>query len=59
MIDQMETIGIRLSKQELSKLNRAWKQTDDCINRSQYIRQAINAYAGEVIFEEWTPGWTN
>lgn len=49
-------LTFQVTRQENERLNRVWKQADNCLNRSQYIRKAINAYAGEVIFEERTPG---
>ncbi len=51
MVDK-DLITIRAPKESSTRLNHAWKRTDDCTNRSQFIRKAINAYAGETIFEE-------
>lgn len=44
-------IGTVVTPYQAMKFDRAWKQRDDCMNRSQFIKMAINAYAGEDIFE--------
>ena len=37
------------SDEEIDKLNNAWKKSE-CMNRTQWMKKAINAYAGEQIF---------
>lgn len=37
------------SDEETVKLNKAWKKSE-CMNRTQWMKKAINAYAGERIF---------
>lgn len=45
-----EAIIIKLSKPELEKLDKAWKRDEMSMNRSQFVKAAINAYADETIF---------
>ena len=47
----MEVVSIKLSKTELEKLNKAWKRDEQSMNRSQFMKTAINTYAAETIFE--------
>lgn len=44
-----ETLSIKLTRDEMRKLDRAWKKHETSMNRSQYVRTAINAYAAETI----------
>lgn len=37
------------SDEEIDKVNNAWKKSE-CMNRTQWMKKAINAYAGERIF---------
>lgn len=46
-----ETLTIKLTKEEMQKLDRTWKRHDLCMNRSQYVRLAINTLAGEEILK--------
>jgi len=34
---------------EINRVNKAWKKSE-CMNRSEWLKKAINAYAGEEIF---------
>ena len=36
-------------KWEINRVNEAWKKSE-CMNRSEWLKKAINAYAGEEIF---------
>lgn len=44
-----ETLAVKFSQVELQKIDRLWKDTDDLRNRSQFVRAAINSYAGKAI----------
>jgi len=44
-----ETLTIKLTSQEMQKLDRAWKRHETSMNRSQYVRTAINTLAAEEI----------
>lgn len=46
---ESETLSIKLTKEEMKKLDKAWKRDETSMNRSQYVRTAINAYAAETI----------
>lgn len=51
MTETLRTIvTITLTKEQLESLNRVWKKHPYAFNRSEFIREAINAYAGEQIF---------
>lgn len=41
-----------VSRQQKADLDEAWKSTPGIMNRSQYIRLALNAYSGRKIFDE-------
>lgn len=41
---------VNMSMVEREKLQKAWKRDSVAENRSQYVKAAINAYAGEEIF---------
>ena len=47
----MEIVSIKMSKSELDKLNKAWKRDDMSMNRTQFLKAAINTYAKETIFK--------
>lgn len=49
MIERAITITIRLTLEEVKRLDEVWKYTPGFTNRTQYVREAINAYAGEPI----------
>lgn len=51
MQKKCHTISIRMTDAECANLTNAWKKTDGIVNRAQFIRAAINAYAGEQIFD--------
>lgn len=42
--------SIRGTDAEFVKLQRAWTKSGKFANRSQFVKAAINAYAGEEIF---------
>ena len=42
---------IRCTAEESARLTNAWKRAEGITNCSQYIKAAVNAYAGEKIFE--------
>lgn len=44
-----ESVIIKLSKPELERLDKAWKRDETSMNRSQFVKAAINAYAAETI----------
>lgn len=44
-----ESVMIKLSKPELERLDKAWKRDEASMNRSQFVKAAINAYAAETI----------
>ena len=43
-------LSMQMEKDEAKKLQKAWTRSGDFSNRSQYIKAAVNAYAGEKIF---------
>ena len=43
--------AIRLTEEENERLFAAWKRAEGVKNCSQFIKQAVNAYAGEEIFD--------
>ena len=43
--------AIRCTAEESARLLNAWKRAEGVKNCSQFIKQAINAYAGEEIFK--------
>jgi uncharacterized protein (DUF1778 family) len=49
--DKTDTLSIKVSSDERIEIDRAWKQRDDCMSRSQFIKRAVNAYAGKKIIE--------
>lgn len=46
----MDKIGIRLNDAERSALDITWKKNSPALSRSEYIKAAVNAYAGTTIF---------
>ncbi|MEA5036858.1 hypothetical protein SDC9_20417 [bioreactor metagenome] len=42
---------ITITSSQETELNRIWKAKDGCMNRSDFVREAINAYSGMKIFE--------
>ena len=44
-------MNIRGTDVEFAKLQRAWTKSGEFANRSQFIKAAVNAYAGEKIFD--------
>lgn len=51
MIKDRNFLGILATTQETARINRAWKKSE-CMNRTEWMKKAINAYAGEQIFEQ-------
>lgn len=49
MMELTRTITIKFTPAEMQRIDKLWKSTDDLMNRSEFIRTAINAYAGEPI----------
>lgn len=47
--ERTETLAVKFSQEELQKIDRLWKDTDNLRNRSQFVRAAINNYAGREI----------
>lgn len=43
-------VMILLTSEQMDKLNEAWKKDEKAMNRSQYIKDALNAYSGKKIF---------
>ena len=43
-------LGVLVSPDETASINSAWKRTE-CLNRTEWLKKAINAYAGEKIFD--------
>ena len=43
--------AVRCTAEESARLTNAWKRAEGFTNCSQYIKAAVNAYAGEKIFE--------
>lgn len=37
-------------EREINRVNEAWKKSE-CMNRTEWMKKAINAYAGEQIFD--------
>ncbi|WP_461752449.1 ribbon-helix-helix protein, CopG family [Methanocorpusculum sp.] len=46
-----QLLTIQVTTGQTKQLDNAWKKTE-CMNRSEFIRKAINAYANETIFPE-------
>ena len=46
-----ELKSVRCTAEESARLTNAWKRAEGITNCSQYIKAAVNAYAGEKIFE--------
>lgn len=44
-------MNVRGTATEFEKLQRAWTKSGTFANRSQFVKAAINAYAGEKIFD--------
>ena len=44
------TMTIRMTSAEHEALTNAWKREPGVVNKAQFVRTAINAYAGEKIF---------
>ena len=44
-------LSMLMEKDEAKKLQKAWTRSGDFSNRTQFVKAAINAYAGEKIFE--------
>jgi len=49
--DKTETLAVKISPQEMSNLDKAWKKLDGFQNRSQFVKAAINHLAGETVCE--------
>lgn len=49
MFNKTETLAIKISAKEMAELDRAWKRMENIPNRSQFVKHAINAYAGVVV----------
>lgn len=49
MMELTRTITIKFTPAEMQRIDKLWKSTDDLMNRSEFIRTAINAYAGEQV----------
>ena len=49
--NDLPRVTVRMNRAESAKLQRAWTQSGNFANRSQYIKAAVNAYAGEQIFD--------
>lgn len=49
MMELTRTITIKFTPAEMQRIDKLWKSTDDLMNRSEFIRAAINAYAGEQV----------
>ncbi|HJK78920.1 MAG TPA: hypothetical protein O0X18_08255 [Methanocorpusculum sp.] len=47
-----EVLSLRVKGVEMARLDNAWRQSEDCFNRSDYLRKAVNAYAGKTLLEE-------
>lgn len=39
-----QTVVVKFSPEEIQKMDRAWKDTDHIMNRSQFVRDVVNAY---------------
>lgn len=50
MSEPLRTFTVTLTKSQLEQLESAWKKHPYALNRSDFIREAINAYAGMQIF---------
>lgn len=46
------TFTVTATEEQLKLLDKAWKKDRYALNRSDFVRAAINAYAGEQIFPE-------
>lgn len=44
-------LSMLMEKDEAIKLQKVWTRSGDFANRSQYIRAAVNAFAGETVFK--------
>lgn len=55
MSSQVVIIAISALPEQAEEIEKAWKNTDGCVNRSQFVKKAINAYVGKRIFEERMP----
>ena len=51
MTETLRTFTVTLTKEQLEQLNAAWKKHPHIFNRSDFVREAINAYAGKQIFQ--------
>jgi len=43
-------VMILLTSEQMDKLNEAWKSDKKAMNRSQYIKDALNTHSGMKIF---------
>lgn len=44
-------MNIRGTTAEFAKLQRAWTESGEFANRTQFVKAAINAYTGKKIFD--------
>ena len=51
MKEERKLLVITITPSQEMELNRVWKAKDGCMNRSDFVREAINAYSGVKIFE--------
>lgn len=42
--ERTQTVTVKFSPDEMSKIDRAWKDTNHLMNRSQFIRALVNEY---------------
>lgn len=47
---KLASFTVTATKEQIDRLNKAWKRDEQMYNRSDFIRAAINAYSGEEIF---------
>lgn len=48
---QSPRLTVSMTNYEYLQLQKAWTKSGKFANRSQFVKAAINAYAGEIIFE--------
>lgn len=49
--NDLPRMTVRMQTAEAQRLQKAWTRSGDFSNRTQFVKAAINAYAGEKIFE--------
>lgn len=43
-IKRTQTVTVKFSPEEMFRIDRAWKDTNHLMNRSQFVRAVVNEY---------------